>query len=216
MLGARRTRQWLAGAEHGSLRGLAVMWAVCLPLAILFAQLAYDVPVRSAKAAGAAFGWYGERGTVTVTHSEKVRTSRGGQERRCYGDFRPRGAGDAVEVTGVRVHLDGGCTQGRTVDVRLLRADTGSWLIDHDEDEAFAGTGAGTPLVLLVFMGLFCLVVGAPFVLCALVFPCLMVLVAVRRRRAARSDAGGEEAASAPGDGQGESSEAPGVTSADS
>ncbi|UGQ08949.1 hypothetical protein LO772_18375 [Yinghuangia sp. ASG 101] len=207
-----RVRQWLAGAEHGSARALGVLWLVCLPLAFFFGQLTYDVPVHSAKAAGAAFGWYGEDGTVTVTHVKKVTKSRGGTERRCYGDFHARD-GDGAAVTGVRVHLDGGCTPGRTVDVRLLRADTGSWLIDHD-DEAFAGTGAGTPLVLLVFMGLFCLVVGGPFMLCALLFPCLMVLVAVRRRRARREAEHG--AATGPPADQPGGSEAPGVTSADS
>ncbi|HSA51358.1 MAG TPA: hypothetical protein VLH10_14795 [Yinghuangia sp.] len=87
----------------------------------------------------------------------------------------------------MRVHLEGGCAQGRMVEARLLRKDTGSWLVKHGQDEAFAGTGAGTPLVLLVFMGLFCLVVGGPFVVCAVLFPLLMLTVVVQRRRGKNS-----------------------------
>lgn len=164
------------------------MWLVCLPLAYFFVQLTRDVPIRSGKAVAAAYGWYGESGTVTVTHGKTV-VQDGGKRRNCYGDFRPNGEG--ATVVGVRVHLSGTCKDGRRVTVRLLRRDTRSRLIQEKENVAYAGTGGGKAIVVGLLMGAFCLVVGGPFVLCAVVFPFLLLGVCLRRRgvdRRARAD----------------------------
>lgn len=183
------------------LRYLVVAWLVTVPIGWFFLQLTLDVPWRAARATAAGFGWYGERGEVTVTSREKVRTS-DGTRLRCYGTFRPADGGPAVER--VRIHLDGTCTPGRAVEARLMRKDDDSWLIPMDDHEAFAGSGWGTPLVLLVFMGVFCLVVGGPFILYAAAGPIAIPVMWYRRRtrrpagRGAREEDGGQSSPASP------------------
>ncbi|MGA4544306.1 hypothetical protein ACPA54_30390 [Uniformispora flossi] len=170
--------------RFGSVRGMLVAWLVCLPVAFLFTQLTRDVPVRSAMAAGAALDRYGERGTVTVTHDKVVR-QKSGSTRHCFGEFRPRDGGPVV--TGVRVRLNGRCTPGREVDVRFLPKHTNTWLIPTRQDTAYAGTGAGEAIAITLFMGLFCLLIGGPFVVCAAAFPALVATTLARRARSARA-----------------------------
>jgi hypothetical protein len=174
-----------SGRDGANVGALFVLWLICAPVAWFFVQLTVDVPVRSAKVAAAAFGWHGEKGTVTVSHEKEVYegNGRGGgsKKRYCYGDFRPADGGR--ELTGIRVHLSGDCAKGREVAARLIRADLSSWMIPDKEDDAYAGSGWGVAIVLMLFMGLFCLLVGGLFMLCAATFPVLMVAALVRRLR---------------------------------
>lgn len=157
---------------------MLIAWLVCLPIAFLFAQLTRDVPVRSAHAAAAAYDWFGEPGTVTVTHRKTV-SETSGRKRYCYGHFRPADGGPTV--TDVRIHISGGCRDGRKADARLLRKDD-SWLIPQKEHTAYADAGATEAILVGTFMGLFCLVVGGPFVAAALAFPVLILMTVIRRR----------------------------------
>ncbi|WP_436777328.1 hypothetical protein [Yinghuangia sp. YIM S09857] len=165
--------------RRGSVKGLLIAFVVCLPVAWLFVQLTLDVPVRSVKAVAAANDHYGERGTVTVTHRKVVNDS-SGRKRHCHGEFRPRGGGTVVPD--VRVRMSGDCTVGRTLDARLLRQDD-SWLIPQKDPVAYAGSGAGEAITVGVFIGLFCLIVGAPFVAAAVGIPVLVVAELWHRRR---------------------------------
>lgn len=160
-----------AAGRRGDVKGLLIAFVVCVPVAWFFVQLTLDVPVRSVKATAAAYDHYGERGTVTVTHREVVNDS-GGRRRHCHGEFRPDGGG--ALLPDVRVHIDGACTVGRIVDARLLRKDD-SWLIPQREHTAYAGSGAGEAVTIGVFMGLFCLIVGGPFLAFALAAPVLVL-----------------------------------------
>lgn len=183
-----RKRKLTARAQHASISGLLIMWLVCLPVAWFAVQLFQDVPLRAARNIAAAFDWYGERGSVTISESQKVRTGggRGGsrQETHCFGDFVPDDG--STPLPHVRVHV-GDCDEGRVVTARLVRKDLSSWVMPHDKDEAFAGHGWGTPLVLLLFMGTFLLIAGGPFVLCAVLFPVMMLqALVVRLRSSAR------------------------------
>lgn len=164
--------------RRGNVGGLLVAWVVCLPIAFFFVQLTQDAPIRSVKAVAAANDWAGERGTVTVTH-RKVYSDSSGRNRHCYGEFRPANGGPTL--ADVRIHLRGGCQVGRVVDARVLRKDH-SWLMPQKQHTAYAGTGAGEAIVVGVLMGLFCLIVGGPFVACALAFPVLALMTLAPRR----------------------------------
>lgn len=163
----------------GSIGGLFVAWVVCLPIAFFFVQLTRDVPVRSVKVVAAANDWAGERGTATVTE-RKPYTDSSGRKRHCYGEFRPDNGGPVL--ADVRIHLSGACQAGRVVDTRLLRRED-SWLMPQKQHIAYAGTGAGEAVAAGVLMGLFCLVVGGPFVACVLAFPVLVLRELASRRR---------------------------------
>jgi hypothetical protein len=173
-----------AGAQHGGIVGLVVMWLVCAPVAWFFLQLAEDVPIRGVRVVAAAFGWYGEKGDVTVTGSRRVYEGggRGGGNWRthCHGTFVPADGGEPL--TAIRVHV-GDCEEGRVVEARLIRKDLSSWVMPNKTDQAYAGSGWGEPLVLVLFMGTFILLAGGPFILAALLLPLQMIKVLYRRWR---------------------------------
>jgi len=156
-----------------------VAWLVCLPIAYFFIEVARAVPIHGGKSAAAAFGWSGEPGTVTITHTDKVH-AKGGSRRICHGDFRTRGGDPVGDVV---LHASGPCRRGRVVEARLVRKDPTLRLVTDKEHDAYAGGGSATePLVLLFFMGAFCLIVGGPFVVGAAVLPVRVVLVVNGRR----------------------------------
>ncbi|RMI38195.1 hypothetical protein EBN88_17435 [Streptomyces triticirhizae] len=161
-----------------------LMWLVCVPVAWFVLQLVEDVPVRQARIIAAAFDWHGEKGTVTVSESKRVYEGggRGGGSMRthCFGTFVPDDG--TAPLTNIRVHV-GDCEIGRVAEARLIPKDPSSWMIPNKTDQAYAGDGWGQPLVLLLFMGLFLLIAGGPFVLCAALFPVMILLALYRRWR---------------------------------
>ncbi|MDT0264737.1 hypothetical protein RM844_00370 [Streptomyces sp. DSM 44915] len=186
-----RLRRWFAGAEHANIGVLVALWLVCAPVAWFFVQLAQDVPIHQGRVLAASFGWAGEPGQVTISDREEVFEGggRGGGSKRthCFGTFTP--ADGSAPLPDLRVHI-GSCELESVADARLIRADHGSWLLPNETDQAYAGGSWGRPLVLLLFMGTFTLIVGVPFVLCAVLFPLMLVLALHRRRRAASADEG--------------------------
>ncbi|MGW0662876.1 hypothetical protein [Streptodolium elevatio] len=50
-----------------------------------------------------------------------------------------------------------------------------SWLMPQKQHIAYAGTGAGEAIAVGIRMGLFCVIVGVPFVASSLVLPVLVV-----------------------------------------
>ncbi|WP_280458900.1 hypothetical protein [Nocardia carnea] len=156
---------------------LIVMWSVCLPVAWFFGHLIGDIPVRNAEVVLAGLDWAGERGTVTVTRSERVYEGggRGGGHRTtyCFGDFSP--AHGSERLLDIRVHVDGECDAGRVLPARLVRADPGNWIDGNDQDHAYAGAGWVSALLIGLFMGAFLLLVGGIPIVCVMLFP-LMIL----------------------------------------
>ena len=156
---------------------LIVMWLVCLPLAWFFGHLINDIPVRSAEVVMAGLDWAGERGSVTITRSAQVHEGggRGGSHRttHCFADFSPaHGSGRLLDI---RVHADGDCDAGRVRPARLVRADPANWIGGNDEDHAYAGAGWGSALFVGLFMGAFLLLAGGIPIVCAVVFPLMLV-----------------------------------------
>ncbi|WP_158920528.1 hypothetical protein [Streptomyces sp. NBRC 109706] len=162
-----------------------MIWLICLPVAVFVVQLIEDVPVLSARVVAAAFDLHGEQGTITVTESREVREGGGRGSSHtathCFGVFTPDNGGPPLPDT--RVHI-GDCDEGNVADVRLIRKDLSSWVMPNEKDTAYAfGHGWGTALVLFLFMGLFLLIAGGPFVLCAILFPVMMIAALINRAR---------------------------------
>lgn len=141
-------------------------------VALLSAVLAYFLLAVGVQVAGyewasvgAAYGFSGETGHVTVTHEERAKNGAV-----CYGTFDPGSEGPARE--GVLVHSSGPCEAGRVDEARLVPA-RDTWMPMTDLDRAYVdagfGSGAGTSIVLLVFIGGFCVLVGGLLALGALV-----------------------------------------------
>ncbi|MFD6095268.1 hypothetical protein ACFVWN_00215 [Nocardiopsis flavescens] len=130
-------------------------------LAYFFLAVGVQLAGHELRALGAAYGWSGEAGRVTVTH-EEVRHSRS-TTRICFGTFESDGG--AVRE-GVQVQSSRGCEPGRVADVRWVPGED-TWLTtttaDRVYEDAGFGSGAGTSLLLLVFMGLFCFGLGGLF-----------------------------------------------------
>ncbi|MGW9348651.1 hypothetical protein [Nocardiopsis flavescens] len=138
-----------------------VMAAVAAAVAYFFLAVGVQLAGHELRALGAAYGWSGEAGRVTVTH-EEVRHSRS-TTRICFGTFESDGG--AVRE-GVQVQSSRGCEPGRVADVRWVPGED-TWLTtttaDRVYEDAGFGSGAGTSLLLLVFMGLFCFGLGGLF-----------------------------------------------------
>ncbi len=153
------------------------MWLLCLPVAWFFGHLIADIPVRSAVVVAAGLDWAGERGTTTVTRSERVFEGggRGGGHRTtyCFGDFMPEG--ESRVLRDIRVHAEGPCEKGRVLPARLVRADPSNWLDGTDRDQAYAGAGWGSALLVGLFMGAFLLLVGGIPIICAVLFPVMLL-----------------------------------------
>lgn len=160
-------------ADRRSIGRLLVLWLVCLPLAWLFVLLAVEVPVGHARMVAAAFGWYGEEGTVTITGLV-------GWDQICSGTFVPDDGG--APRTGVEVHVSGSCDVGRVVTARLIRKDTG-WLRLSWNDLAFAGGGRGAALSEMLMTGAFILLVGGSIISFAMQFPVTVLIELFRRWR---------------------------------
>lgn len=75
----------------------------------------------------------------------------------------------------IRVHVDGGCEAGRVLPVRLVRADPANWIGGNDQDQAYAGTGWGSALLVGLFMGVFLLLVGGIPIVCVVLFPLMLL-----------------------------------------
>ncbi|MGW5383601.1 hypothetical protein [Nocardia sp. NPDC003963] len=165
-----------AGGRGNSV-ALVVLWVLCLPLAWFSVHLIGDIPVRNAKVVAAGLDWAGERGDVTVLRSEEVyeRDSRGGGRRtmHCYGDFAAaEGSGGFADI---RVHVNGACEPGRVLPARLVRADPGNWIGGNDRDQAYAGAGWGSPLIVGLFMGVFLVLVGGIPIVGVVLLPLLFL-----------------------------------------
>ncbi|MFL1376999.1 hypothetical protein [Nocardiopsis protaetiae] len=98
---------------------------------------------------------------MTVTHEEVCRGR--GNTRICYGTFEAEGG--AVRE-GVQVQSSRECEPGRVADVRLVPGED-TWLSTTTADRVYEGagfgSGVGTSLFLLVFMGVFCFGSGGLF-----------------------------------------------------
>lgn len=156
---------------------LLVMWVICLPAAWFFGHLIKDIPIRNAVVVAAGLDWAGERGTITVARAQRVYEGggRGGGHRTvyCFGDFTP--TGESLPLRDIRTHVDGPCEAGRVFPARLVRADPSNWIDGADQDQAYAGAGWGSALFVGVFMGAFLLIVGGIPIVCAVLFP-IMIL----------------------------------------
>ncbi|CAL9600896.1 hypothetical protein SUDANB121_05451 [Nocardiopsis dassonvillei] len=140
--------------------GLAAVSAL---LAYFFLSVGLQFGGHEVRSLGAAYGWAGEAGRVTVTHEAQVR-----KERRCYGVFDPV---DGPLREGVRVYSSHGCTPGRVADARLVdgeRTRVSTSLEDRAYEEGAPGGVVGSVL-LLVVIGLLCFGLGGLFGLGALV-----------------------------------------------
>lgn len=139
---------------------LAVQVVVTLAFALVGCfpfSVAYHVSVQGGRAVGAAYGWSGQEGTLTVT-GEKKRYSNGRTAgRRCLGTFAPADGGPAR--TGLDLHVSD-CEVGRTSSARFVPESDG-WL-RNERAAAYDATGAGAGgyIVAIVLVDLFCGVVG--------------------------------------------------------
>ncbi|MDE3723288.1 hypothetical protein PWG71_17990 [Nocardiopsis sp. N85] len=154
--------------------GLALVAGV---LAYFLLQVGAQVVGYEWASLGAAYGFSGETGRVTVTHEERVRN-----REVCHGTFEPDGDGLARE--GVRVHSSGPCEAGRVDEARLLPGED-TWMSMTERDRAYVdagfGSGAGTSIVMLVLIGAFCSGLGGLFALGALVVGGQLVVDVLRR-----------------------------------
>ncbi|MFV2178162.1 hypothetical protein ACFHW2_23480 [Actinomadura sp. LOL_016] len=152
----------------------AVLLVLSTLLASFFFSVNYELSSHGGRTVGAAYGWTGEKGSLTVTGE-----ARGGGRtsgRKCVGTFAPARGGPIRP--GVDVHVSGrGCEIGRTEKARFVPG-YDSWL-RTERDGAYdeSGAGAGGLLVALVLVNLFCGVLG---LVCA-VFALGIVRELVRR-----------------------------------
>ncbi|WP_306369543.1 hypothetical protein [Nocardiopsis sp. CC223A] len=166
---------------------MAVASAVfaCFFLAIGVLVVGHEV-----RALGAAYGWSGESGRVTVTHEEGS-----GNETRCYGTYRPGedavreevlvySSGEDAVREEVLVYSSGECTPGRVADVRLVPGkDTwaATTTADRVYEDAGFGSGVGGSLVAVVLVGAFGFGLGGLLGLGAAALLGGLVLEALRR-----------------------------------
>lgn len=150
-------------------------------LAYFFLAVGVQFGGHEVRALGAAYGWAGEAGRVTVTHEAQVR-----REMRCYGTFDP---GDGPAREGVWFHSSHGCTPGRVVGARLVDGEE-TWVSTTLEDRAYevgAPGGVFGSVLLLLVIGLLCFGLGGLFGLGAAAVGGGLALEAVRRLRGGQS-----------------------------
>lgn len=156
--------------------GRLALVGVSAVLAYFLLAVGVQVVGHEVRALGAAYGWSGESGRVTVTHEERVRN-----ETYCYGTYE---SGEDTVREGVRVHSSGECTPGRVADVRSVPG-RDTWVTttaaDRVYEDAGFGSGAGVSLVLVVFIGVFCFGLGGLFGLGAVAVGGGLAMEAVRR-----------------------------------
>lgn len=141
----------------------AVVFLVSTLVGYFLFSVAYYYSDNVGRSVGAVHGWAGEEGTLTVTG--KVRRSGGRTSGwRCVGTFAPADGGPVQ--TDVSVHVSGDCKPGDTEDARFV-VGRDSWF--HSEGDAAFGesAGAGFLIVGLVFIDLFCGIVGLACVIFA-------------------------------------------------
>ncbi|MEV5824227.1 hypothetical protein AB0L25_01475 [Spirillospora sp. NPDC052242] len=135
-------------------------------LACFFFSVVYEVSSHGGRSVGAAYGRAGEPGTLTVTGEKRVGGRTSG--RQCVGTFVPAGGGPPV--TDVHVDVSGnGCAVGRTERARFVPGYDSR--LHTEPDKAFGrSAGAGAMIVAIVFVDVFCGLVGLLFAVFAYAF----------------------------------------------
>jgi hypothetical protein len=127
-------------------------------LGFFFFSVVYELSGHGGRSVGAAYGWTGEEGTLTVTGEERRSSGGRSSKKQCVGTFASADGG--LVRAGVDVHLSGDCTTGRTEEAWFVLGDD-SWL-HSGRDSAYDGSGAGSGGLIgaLVFVNLFCGLLG--------------------------------------------------------
>ncbi|WP_157432986.1 hypothetical protein [Actinomadura rifamycini] len=142
-----------------------------------FFSIVYEVSAHNGRSIGAVYGRAGEPGTLTVT-GDRPAGGRG-SGRRCVGTFVPAGGGPAVTEIPVAVGR-GRCEAGRTERARFVPGYDS--LLRTEPDKAYGRTaGAGGLIVALVFVDLFCGLLGLMFAIYTFAFGGSLV-TGLRRR----------------------------------
>ncbi|TDE27873.1 hypothetical protein [Actinomadura sp. 6K520] len=127
-------------------------------LGYFFFSVVYELSGHGGRSVGAAYGWTGEEGTLTVTGEERRSSGGRSSKKQCVGTFASADGG--LVRAGVDVHLSGDCATGRTEEAWFVPGDD-SWL-HSGRDSAYDGSGAGSGGLIgaLVFVNLFCGLLG--------------------------------------------------------
>lgn len=121
-------------------------------------SVAYQVSTEGVRSVGAAYGWTGEKGTLTVTGDERKRRGNGRTAgRQCLATFTP--ADGRPPRTGVAAHVSD-CEKGRTAQARFVPGDDGWFRSERDGVYDTSGAGAVGWIIAIIFVDLFCGLVG--------------------------------------------------------
>ncbi len=141
-------------------RAALILALVCLAVSYFFLHVLVDVAGHTTRALAASWAGRGD-GAGMVTITGKTRTSGRSSGFACWGDFTPEHAGPVR--TGLRVHVHS-CTPGDRVAVELVRGSPDSWNSASRVNQAYErGAGWAGNLIVTIFIGGFCLVLGLLF-----------------------------------------------------
>ncbi|MFD0902205.1 hypothetical protein [Actinomadura sediminis] len=125
-------------------------------LGYFFFSIVYEISWYGGRSVGAAYGWAGEPGTLTVT-GERRGSGHRTSARQCVGTFLPAGGGPVR--TDLRVEVSDGCTVGRTEKARFVPGYESR--LRTEPDRAFGrSAGAAGTIVAIVLVDVFCGLLG--------------------------------------------------------